>query len=216
MSSRAGYDARIAERRKYNAAERRQDLADAGIELLGVDGSRGLTHGRVDRHAGVPEGTTSFYFRSRQALLHGIALRLNELDVAELSKMEELTHGGVGDYAGTMGLARLVMLSGTEPYLTRSRARFELLLCAHHDPELNTLMAAYGAQFYVLARDVIAHWHDTSEVSDAAVEEPAMVVLTFISGVMTSFINGFPVVTDAGHLDRLIRQILAGSGIDTT
>lgn len=56
--------------------ERRALLADAGIEVLAREGSRGLTHRSIDAHAGVPLGTTSNYFRSRQALTAGIFERI--------------------------------------------------------------------------------------------------------------------------------------------
>jgi AcrR family transcriptional regulator len=162
----------------------------------------------VDELAGVSAGTTSYYFRTRQALLRAIAARITELDMADLSLMAELAHDETAGYAGTMGLARLVMLSGTEPYLTRTRARFEIVLNARHDPELDATMQQYGMRFYDLARDVIRQWYAGSGVPEASIEERAVTVLTFISGVMTSFVNGYRVIDDATHLDRLIRQIL--------
>ena len=45
----------------------------AAIELLGTEGLRGLTHARVDERAGLPKGSTSNYFRTRAALLDGVA-----------------------------------------------------------------------------------------------------------------------------------------------
>lgn len=57
---------------------RRQELADAGLAVLARDGARGLTHRAVDRAAGVPTGTTSNYFRSRDALIEGLVERIGE------------------------------------------------------------------------------------------------------------------------------------------
>ncbi len=71
---------RITARRKYNAPQRRRDLCDAAIDVLGNFGSRGLTHAKVDQRAGLPAGTTSYNFRTRDALLLGIAERLDEHD----------------------------------------------------------------------------------------------------------------------------------------
>ncbi|MEZ0364996.1 hypothetical protein ACAG26_15040 [Mycobacterium sp. pUA109] len=122
--------------------------------------------------------------------------------------MDELNQEHSRGYSGTRGLAELVMLSGTEPYLTRTRARFEMLLQSRDDPDLDATMREYGIEFYDLACRVIAHWYNDSAVPEAHVHERAVVVLTFISGVMTSFVQGYPVVTDAAQLDELIRQIL--------
>jgi DNA-binding transcriptional regulator YbjK len=57
--------------------ERRRDLlADAGISVLAGEGSRGLTHRAIDVRAGVPIGTASNYFRTREALIAGIFDRI--------------------------------------------------------------------------------------------------------------------------------------------
>lgn len=57
---------------------RRQAIADAGLSVLAREGSRGLTHRAVDVAAGVPTGTTSNYFRSRDALVAGLVERIGE------------------------------------------------------------------------------------------------------------------------------------------
>jgi AcrR family transcriptional regulator len=57
---------------------RRAALADAGIAVLAREGSRGLTHRAIDDEAHVPTGTTSNYFRSRQALVAGLFQRIGE------------------------------------------------------------------------------------------------------------------------------------------
>jgi len=55
---------------------RRNALADAGITVLAREGSRGLTHRAIDAEAGVPVGTTSNYFRSREKLIAGLVERI--------------------------------------------------------------------------------------------------------------------------------------------
>lgn len=57
---------------------RRRELADAGLRVLAGAGARGLTHRAVDAEAGVPAGTTSNYFRSRDALIAGLVERIGE------------------------------------------------------------------------------------------------------------------------------------------
>ena len=55
---------------------RRAALTDAGITVLAREGSRGLTHRAIDAEAGVPTGTTSNYFRSREKLMAGLFERI--------------------------------------------------------------------------------------------------------------------------------------------
>ncbi|AKT42113.1 TetR/AcrR family transcriptional regulator [Chondromyces crocatus] len=58
--------------------ERRRKLLDASIHVLAQQGARGLTHRAVDAEAGVPTGTASNYFRSRDALVAQIFERISE------------------------------------------------------------------------------------------------------------------------------------------
>ena len=58
--------------------DRRRRLADAGIAVLAAEGMRGLTHRAVDGHAGVPVGTASNYFRSRDDLVGALVDRIGE------------------------------------------------------------------------------------------------------------------------------------------
>lgn len=51
---------------------RRDDLLDAAITVLGEGGVRALTHRAVDAAAGLPAGSTSNYFRTRDALLGAV------------------------------------------------------------------------------------------------------------------------------------------------
>ena len=50
----------------------RSRAVEAAIDLVGTEGLRALTHARVDERAGLPKGSTSDYFRSRQVLLSGV------------------------------------------------------------------------------------------------------------------------------------------------
>jgi DNA-binding transcriptional regulator YbjK len=205
------YTAPITERRKYNAPQRRRQLADAAIELIGTQGARGLSHPRVDQQAGVPRGTTSFYYRTRKALLQAAATRLTELDVSDLMRMTELAGSGAPDLSGTAGLAKLVMYSATEPWLTRSKARYELALHASRDEDLALIMQRSVNGFHALARDVVTQWHSGEDDPDVAlIDRQAVATLTFINGVMMSFIAGPPVVDNAEQLDLMIQGIITG------
>jgi DNA-binding transcriptional regulator YbjK len=64
---------------------RRASLTDAAIALLATTGVHGVTHRSVERHAGLPAGTASNYFRSREALLVATAERVAELHRAAMS-----------------------------------------------------------------------------------------------------------------------------------
>src|ERR1700757_3670109 len=107
-------------RRKPSPAERRRDLCDAAIHLLAEDGAKGLSHLKVDHKACVPDGTTSFYFRTRSALLRAAAERLADLALAALQSIADSSDGH-GPHPSPSRLSQVVIQSGTEPQLSRTK-----------------------------------------------------------------------------------------------
>jgi hypothetical protein len=90
---------------------------------------------RVDRRAGVADGTTSFCYQTRSALLRGAIDRVIQLDVADFTAaMSEPAKDGDADSLLSR-LAEQAMRTAIEPERSRARARFELLMVAARDPE---------------------------------------------------------------------------------
>lgn len=114
--------------------DRRTVVADAALAVLADAGSRGLTHRAVDAQAGLPSGSTSYYYRSRAALLTACVRRLVQADHAQLDVMTPLVSASS---AATLTDALADLLNG---WLTadrwRHRARYELSLEAVRRPEL--------------------------------------------------------------------------------
>ncbi|MCF8610795.1 TetR family transcriptional regulator [Gordonia sp. HY285] len=50
-------------------SDRRAQIADAALDLAAQGGNRAVTHSAVDRLLDLPKGSTSYYFRTRRALL---------------------------------------------------------------------------------------------------------------------------------------------------
>lgn len=120
-------------------------------------------------------------------------------------------HAASTQFTGTAGLARIVMYAATEPWLTRAKARYELQLLAGRDPELAATLNESAEGLYALARDVVAQWHPAGSSPDPAlIEDQAIATLTFINGVMMTFVSGQPAVDGPEHLDRLIQGVTAG------
>jgi DNA-binding transcriptional regulator YbjK len=129
---------------------RREELADAAIVTLARDGMRGLTHRAVDKAAGVSEGSTSYYFRTRHALLQAVVERATEVDAAEMdvTSFEDAA-------AAAAGIAAVL-----EGWVTTGRvrqlARFELALEATRRPELRAALVARQEVFRGVLREQFA------------------------------------------------------------
>ncbi|WP_329593988.1 TetR family transcriptional regulator [Streptomyces sp. NBC_01005] len=120
-------------------------IADAALALLAERGMRGLTHRAVDERAGLPQGSTSNYARTRQALLEAAVRRLAEREARVLAPAE-LPAPAAGPEGLVAGLA-----SALHRYLTRHPellvCRYELALEATRRPELREFFDATGRQF---------------------------------------------------------------------
>ncbi len=203
-------------RRKPNPLQRRRELCDAAIRLLSDDGIKGVSHLKVDRKASVPEGTTSFYFRTRAALLHAVAERVAELDLKDLAAATRVPAPAANGDSGiseTSGLARLVARSATGTRRMRAKARNELALEAARDPALADALRGYDEVFFDLIRKaVMRFWPEGSDSEERIVDEQTYAVMMFISGVLFTRSSGETRARTAQQLDSLILGIVAGIG----
>ncbi|MEV0360656.1 TetR family transcriptional regulator C-terminal domain-containing protein [Nocardia sp. NPDC050697] len=173
---------------------------------MAESGANGLTHLKLDRRLGLADGTTSFYFRTRAALLRAVAARVAELDTADLRAVSESDAG-----TAPSALASMIMESASEPRATRTRARYELLLHAGRDPELAAEFRENSAHFAALHRDIVVRLQPGSEPpDDDLIDEQTFATITFINGIMMGMAMGDRTIADAAQLDRLLSGIVAG------
>jgi DNA-binding transcriptional regulator YbjK len=168
---------------------RRALIADAAISTLARDGMRGLTHRAVDRAAGLPEGSASYYFRTRQALLQATVERLAELTSTDMLGSAAMLDTAVPALPGhdldtlagvTVGLVESWLTTGRE----RQLARYELSLEATRRPELRQTLVTTGAAIRAVVADLFAA---------AGVREPhqrAADFAAFIDGLLFDQIAG--------------------------
>ncbi|MEU1469091.1 TetR family transcriptional regulator [Streptomyces sp. NPDC005761] len=154
------------------ASSRAALIADAALALLAERGMRGLTHRAVDERAGLPQGSTSNYARTRQSLLEAAVRRLAEREARVLAPGDlpvpgpgpggpvEGTPGPVaaaaapGEGSGpALGPDALIagLAAALHRYLTGHPdllvCRYELALEATRRPELRAFYDATGRQF---------------------------------------------------------------------
>lgn len=100
----------------------RRRALHAAVELVGGEGIRALTHGRVDAAAGLPPGSTSNHFRTRAALIAGViegiaAEERSDADLPSITTRDDLVRG----------LTRMIEVQ-SGPQAMRTRARYALFL----------------------------------------------------------------------------------------
>lgn len=113
---------------------RRHDIAEAAIALIEREGLRGLTHRAVDRELGLPQGSTSYYARTRRDLLTLVVEQLAARTAADIAGQEP---------ARTAAEAAERLAAGLDLVARRAadaRARFALTIDLVHDPDLHALL----------------------------------------------------------------------------
>jgi DNA-binding transcriptional regulator YbjK len=176
---------------------------------LADDGARGLSHRKVDQAARMPDGTTSFYFRTRSALLQAAAERVTELDLADLSAVSELGDGESS--SAPSRLAQIVFGSASEPALSRTKARYELALVASRDPAMAETLERSTARFMALGRDAVRTLQPAEPApTEELLDDQTIAAMMFINGVMFGIARGDHPIRSAAHLDRYLSAIVRG------
>ncbi|MGX9788560.1 TetR/AcrR family transcriptional regulator [Mycobacterium sp. MMS18-G62] len=117
--------------------ERRTQILDAAIDILCDDGVGGLTHRQVDTRTGLPAGTTSNYFRTRQALIESTAARTVDLHWQRVEALQK----AIGPMTRAALKSLLIrMLEPDEQFRRWTLARFELFMESTRRAELRPLM----------------------------------------------------------------------------
>ena len=175
----------------------RERALEAAVQLVGEQGIRALTHARVDERAGLPKGSTSNWFRSRDALVAGVITWLAEVERAEFAA------GGAPRIATPDELVDA--LSGfiavqTGPLAGRTRARYALFLEANSDAELLAPL---------LATARACTWMDGSLLADIGAAHPAEAARTLMATGDGLVLHRLTVDPDAEILPVIERAVRA-------
>lgn len=183
--------------------ERRRALTDAAIEILAAEGNHGLTHRSVERAAGLPAGTASNYFPSRQELLVATAERAVALHLGQMRRIDDEL-----DTSGSADPLRALVAASLHDALTASRARyaaiFELQVEAARRPALAAALAGLAAD----AQRFTAGEH--SRLGVRLPEDAVPLLITLYGGALFALTNA-PSAPDRAMVDRVAAAIVTGA-----
>ncbi|PRX45927.1 TetR family transcriptional regulator [Prauserella shujinwangii] len=183
---------------------RREQVLDAAMHLLGTEGARRLTYQAVDAAAGVPPGTTSNHFRTRAALVAGLAEHLEKLDrrtwEALTDRIRPTDPAGLAD-----ALAGLVV-DATGPGRDRTAARYALFLEAAARPELRAPLARGRSRLTELGVSWLARLGSTDP------ERHCAMLLEYLDGTILGRLTFPGTAPDPAPRIRALLNGLLGSG----
>lgn len=176
---------------------RREAIGRGALRVLGLYGSRGLTHRAIDQHLGLPMGTTSAYFRRREDLVGAAIQELFRVDIERLDAVIERLLGSArtptlddvaGFFAGMLNEVRF----GTDD--VSKLARYECFLLARRDPGADQLLKAMFDQ---------RQERDTQLFSSLGAKDPINAAIRFGFAVRGAFFSLAFLPEPAERLDQL-------------
>ncbi|GAA0815276.1 TetR/AcrR family transcriptional regulator [Spirilliplanes yamanashiensis] len=155
---------------------RREESLTAAVEVLGSRGLRHLTHRAVDEQAGMPMGSTSNHFRTREAL---VAAVIEHLAARERTAWQAVAAAFRPDSPATLaaGLAAYVQhMVGPARALTL--ARFAVFTEVAVEPAFRPLIAGNEE----LVRSLLAGW--LADVGSADPDVHCRLVIDQLDGLI--------------------------------
>jgi TetR/AcrR family transcriptional regulator, regulator of biofilm formation and stress response len=192
-------------RRDPRGELRRAELLEAAIRLIGADGIDAVTHRAVAAEAGVPAASTSYYFRSKDELIHEALRTLAEREIALLRARREALGASVTDLdVTTEALAAWIEEQLAPAGRVAMLAQYHLQLEAARRPE---------------AREILEAWKDgTDDLAETAmltlgardIRTAAILLVCAIDGLRLRLLASGHEPLTAEQLRAVLRTLLEG------
>lgn len=183
---------------------RRDAILDGVIDLLATKGLEGVTHRAVDEVAGLPQGSSSYYFPRKALLLVAASQHLAELLAKDCDELQV----GFAETAAKDGLDAAVQYVAEEvvSYADSSRnlflARMELTMASARRDDL----AGVGEQLTAAARRPIAFF--LRLISDGRADVPIETCAGLIDGIGLMHATGQGPKPTTDQIATVFRSIL--------
>jgi len=186
---------------------RRREILAAATTVLAHQGNRGLTHRAVDRQAGLPEGSSSAYFRTRDALLGALGDFVADRLAADVAALGARLATCPGDHERAVAeVSRLFSRWLAQPDLLA--ARLELTVAATRDTRLAERFTLWRDDLVAMVRDVMSSAGRADDVS-------AEILVAALDGVLLTSLT-LPARRRHAFVSESVEQLLAGLGADAT
>jgi TetR/AcrR family transcriptional regulator, regulator of biofilm formation and stress response len=185
--------------------QRRAELLDAAIRLIGSRGIDAITHRAVAAEAGVSPASTTYYFRSKDELIDEALRRVTEGEISRLRERRAALGGVLDDLDVVVeGLAAWVEEQLTEEGRVRLLAQYHLQIESARRPE---------------AREILEAWKDgTDELAETAMAglgaadpvRAAILLVAAIDGLRLRLLASGHEPLAAEELRAVLRALLTG------
>jgi DNA-binding transcriptional regulator YbjK len=192
-------------RRDRRGEQRRAELLDAAIHLIGAHGLDAVTHRAVAAEAGVPAASTSYYFRSKDELIDEALRTLATREIERLRQRRAALGTAAADLeATTEALSAWIEEQVEAEGRVAMLAQYQLQLEAARRPA---------------AREILAAWKDgTDDLAETAMRALGAADVRTAGILLVCAIDGLRLrLMASGHeplrgpeLRAVVRALLAG------
>ncbi|WP_165355156.1 TetR/AcrR family transcriptional regulator [Nocardioides oleivorans] len=184
---------------------RRREILAAATTVLAQQGNRGLTHRAVDREAGLAEGSSSAYFRTREALIGALGDFVADRLAGDVQALGVRLASCPGDHERAVAeVSRLFSRWLEQPDLLA--ARLELTVAATRDPRLAERFTQWRDDLVAMVREVLSG----AGTNDGTTAETLVAAL---DGVLLASLL-LPARRRRGFVSDSVEQLLTGLGGD--
>ena len=164
--------------RRARGQHRERQILDAAVQLIGSGGLAAVTHRAVAEAAGVPLGSTTYYFIARDDLLRRTMAHAVEIESERLAGILE-EFDGVIDVESSVALLTAMFFDKTVADPLYDLALFEMFLEATRNPSVRSLTLSWSKMIAELTDQVLPPT-DPALPREAAVQ----IVASLIDGLM--------------------------------
>ncbi|GAA4487165.1 TetR/AcrR family transcriptional regulator [Rhodococcus olei] len=180
---------------------RRESICDAALDLAAAGGNHAITHQAIDRQLGLAKGSTSYYFRTRHALVTAAVTHLTERSRDAFGRLRP-----AGGGQPTPDKAADLIADYVETLLTTRRrdvlARYALSVDGGTDPDMRAALAA--SVFSVAAATELMRTLGAGDASGAARD-----LISLLEGLLFDMTCGSRAYESSGDPDARALELRA-------
>jgi DNA-binding transcriptional regulator YbjK len=156
--------------------DRRELLLEGALRVTAKQGLRALTHRAVEAEAGVPHGSTTYYFGTRQDLIVALIEHLRDKGRAEVEPIARGVTMMLADRSKPVDIALIAegIVNWFDSQAEMELARFELQIAGARDPELKALMTECSRTFVQMCEPVVIACGSKNPPADARMLQSAL------------------------------------------
>ena len=156
--------------------DRREQLLEAALRVIAEQGMRGLTHRAVEAEAGVPHGSTTYYFGTRHDLMTALTTYIAERSLREIRPLAQQMTLRLADRSKPVDIPEIArgLLSWIDNYGPLELVRYELQVSGARDPLMKQNMTETCDIFRQLCEPIVIACGSKSPEIDSKILQAAI------------------------------------------